>query len=128
MSFDINDFDISFVRGLSLEDGVTTLTDFTASIISEELSYSLFNLKEKVYDVVLCGGGRKNKVLIKKIKNNLPNKIKLKIIDDYKIDGDFIESQAFAFLAVRSLMKLPLSFPNTTGCNQPSSGGEYIQN
>ena len=128
LSFDINDFDISFVRGLSLEDGVTTLTDFTASIISEELSYSLFNLKEKVYDVVLCGGGRKNKVLIKKIKNNLPNKIKLKIIDDYKIDGDFIESQAFAFLAVRSLMKLPLSFPNTTGCNQPSLGGEYIQN
>ena len=38
-SFDTNDFDISFVRGLSLEDGVTTLTDFTASIIGEELSY-----------------------------------------------------------------------------------------
>ena len=37
-SFDINDFDISFVRGLDLADGVATLTDFTASIIGEELS------------------------------------------------------------------------------------------
>ena len=38
------------------------------------------------------------------------------MIDDYGIDGDFVESQAFAFLAVRSLKKLPISFPNTTNC------------
>ena len=43
LSFDTNDFDISFVRGLSLEDGVTTLTDFTASIIGEALALSLKN-------------------------------------------------------------------------------------
>ena len=39
-------------------------------------------------------------------------------------NGDFVESQAFAFLAIRSILKLPISFPNTTGCNKPSSGGE----
>ena len=47
LSFDINDFDISFVRGLNLSDGVATLTDFTASIIGEELSFSLNKFKEK---------------------------------------------------------------------------------
>ena len=49
-------------------------------------------------------------------------------LDDYKIDADFIESQAFAYLAIRSILKLPISFPNTTGCKTPSLGGELIKN
>ena len=52
----------------------------------------------------------------------------MKLIDDYKINGDFIESQAFAFLAIRSVKKLPISFPKTTGCKSPSTGGELIKN
>ena len=48
LSFDTNDFDISFVRGLNLEDGVATLTDFTASVIGEELSLSIKNSNEKI--------------------------------------------------------------------------------
>ena len=127
LSFDTNDFDISFVRGLSLEDGVATLTDFSASIISEELSQSLENSKEKIKEILVCGGGRKNKVLIKKIKEHLRQDVELKLIDDYKINGDFIESQAFAFLAVRSVLQLPISFPSTTGCKKPSIGGEIIE-
>ena len=47
LSFDVNDFDISFVRGLSLSDGVATLTDFTASVIGEELSLTLNRFKDK---------------------------------------------------------------------------------
>ena len=128
LSFDTNDFDISFIRGLSLEDGATTLTDFTASIISEELSLTLANYKGNVKDILICGGGRKNKILIKKIKNNLSSNLKLKLIDDYNIDGDFIESQAFAFLAIRSVKGLPISFPNTTGCKIACTGGEIISN
>ena len=128
LSFDTNDFDISFVRGLSLEDGVTTITDFTASIISEELSLSLKNSKVKIQNILLCGGGRKNKALLKKIKESLLPDINLKLIDDYKLDGDFIESQAFAFLAIRSVQQLPISFPNTTGCKTPCVGGELIKN
>ncbi len=127
LSFDTNDFDISFVRGLSLEDGVTTLTDFTASIIGEELNLSLRELNSKIKNILLCGGGRKNKILIKKIKENLITDINLKLIDDFKINGDFIESQAFAFLAIRSLLKLPISFPNTTGCQKPCSGGVLVK-
>ena len=127
LSYDTNDFDISFLRGLSFEDGVTTLTDFTASIIGDELSSSFRNFKNKEQDILLCGGGRKNKVLIKKIEKNLLPNINLKLIDEYKVDGDFIESQAFAFLAVRSLLQLPISFPNTTGCKIPCTGGKLIK-
>ena len=126
LSFDTNDFDISFARGLSLEDGVATLTDFTAGIIGQELTFSIMNSNNKIKEVLICGGGRKNKVLLKKIKENLHNKINLKLIDDYKIDGDFVESQAFAYLAIRSIMNLPISFPNTTGCKNPSVGGKFI--
>ena len=127
-SFDTNDFDISFVRGLNLEDGVTTLTDFTASVIAEELTTFLKKFDQSIKEILLCGGGRKNKVFIKKIQNNLASNINLKLVDDYQIDGDFIESQAFAFLAIRSLLGLPISFPNTTGCVSPSTGGELIKN
>ena len=128
LSFDTNDFDISFARGLSLEDGAATLTDFTASIIGEELSSSLLKFDNNVKDILVCGGGRKNNILLSKIKKNLPLGLNLKLIDDYKINGDFIESQAFAFLAIRSVLKLPVSFPNTTGCAKPCLGGELIEN
>ena len=38
---------------------------------------------------------------------------------NYNLNGDFIESQAFAFIAIRSFIKLPISFPNTTNCKKP---------
>ena len=127
LSFDTSDFDVSFVRGLSLEDGAATLTDFTANIIGSELTRLLSKVKNKSLQVVLCGGGRKNKLLMKKIKNNTLKNILIKPIDDYGLDGDFIESQAFAFLAIRSLLKFPISFSSTTGCKKPSLGGEFIK-
>ena len=58
-SFDTNDFDISFARGLSLEDGVTTLTDFTAGIIGQELYSTIKDLNQKIKEILVCGGGRK---------------------------------------------------------------------
>ena len=72
--------------------------------------------------------GEEKQSLNKKIKENLPQNINLKLIDKYKIDGDFIESQAFAFLAARSFLRLPISFPETTGCEKPTLGGEIIEN
>ena len=47
-------------------------------------------------------------------------------IDDYCIDGDFVESQAFGFLAIRKLLDQPISFPDTTGCSTPTIGGTLI--
>ncbi len=78
---------------------------------------------------IFCGGGRKNKFLMQSIKNYLVNKnIIMKNIDDYNFDGNFIESQAFAYLAIRSYLKLPISFPSTTRCKKPISGGDILQN
>ena len=45
----------------------------------------------------------------------------------WNLDGDFVESQAFAYIAVRSFLKLPISFPETTGCKQPCTGGEIVK-
>ena len=60
---------------------------------------------------------------------NIEKKIKsqLKFIDDFKINGDFIESQAFAYIAIRSYLKLPITFPETTGVNKPCSGGVIVK-
>ncbi len=116
-SYDIKDFDLSFVRGLSLEDGAATLTEFTAEIISKKVSCK---------NIYACGGGRKNKYLIERIEDKIHKKIQS--IEDINYDGDFIESQAFAFLAIRAKLNLPISFPETTGCKKPSTGGIIVNN
>ena len=116
-SYDINDFNLSPVKDLSLEDGAATLTEFTSEIISKKI------LNDNVY---VCGGGRKNRFLIESIEKKIKNKLKL--IDEIGIDGDFVESQAFAYLAIRSYLKLPISFPKTTGCKEPSTGGVISKN
>ncbi len=116
-SLDTNDFDISFARGLSLENGAATITEFTAEILSKNILNN---------DAYVCGGGRKNQFLIDSIQKKIQNKIKK--IDDLGIDGDFVESQAFAYLAIRSYLELPISFPETTGCKKPTSGGVIVSN
>jgi anhydro-N-acetylmuramic acid kinase len=126
-SFDTNDFSLGFVRGLNLEDGTSTLTDFTASIVGVEISRFLSNTK-KIWKILVCGGGRKNKTLIEKIIKRTSKNFKIQIIDDYGVDGDFVESQAFAYLAARSYLGLPITFPNTTGCKKPISGGNIVKN
>ena len=120
-SLDIKDFNLSFVNGLSLKDGAATLTEYTAQILSNQL---MFHAYSKV-KIILCGGGRKNKFLINKIKKKIPYKVLL--IDNYKINGDFIESQAFGYLAVRSFLKLPITYPETTGCKRPCTGGVTVK-
>ena len=61
------------------------------------------------------------------IRNNFEN-LDFDPIDKYKVKGDFVESQAFAFLAIRSLEGKPISFPSTTRCKKPISGGEIVEN
>ena len=120
-SYDVKDFDLSFVHGLSLEDGAATLTEYTSFIISE-----VINAIQGGGGVVVCGGGRKNKFLFKRISKKL--KYSFKPIEHFGIDGDFIESQAFAYLAIRSYLNLPISFPETTGVREPCNGGTIVKN
>ena len=105
LSFDIKDFDLNFVRGLSLKDGLSTLTDFTAIIIYQSIVNSINLDKGTDLNILICGGGRKNSFLVNSIKDKIPKNMNLFLIDDYKIDGDFVESQAFAYLAIRSYLK-----------------------
>ncbi len=115
-SLDTNDFDICFAKGLSLENGTTTITDITSELLSKKIG---------INDIYICGGGRKNKYLINSLKKKINNELHL--IDELNIDGDYIESQAFAFLAIRSYLGLPISFPSTTNCKKPSVGGNLIK-
>ena len=132
-SLDIKDFNISFARGLSIEDGAATLTHLTARLISEGLiQFMLKNYPNEKNilsraKILICGGGRKNKHLIEILKNNIQVK-SLDLIDEYGHDGDFIESQAFGYLAIRSCLGLPITYPDTTGCKKPTTGGVIVKN
>ena len=128
LSFDVKDFDLNFVRGLSLKDGLSTLTDFTSTILYQSIINSINLDKGIELNLLVCGGGRKNLSLVNNVKNKLPSNIKLSLIDKFKINGDFIESQAFAYLAIRSYLKKIISFPDTTGCKKVCTGGIIIEN
>tara|TARA_B100000287_G_scaffold417880_1_gene454147 strand:- start:306 stop:1448 length:1143 start_codon:yes stop_codon:yes gene_type:complete len=128
-TFDINDFNINLIKKLSLADGAATLIELTIRNILSCVE----NTSTEKTNFILCGGGRKNKFLIHRLKKIMREKgyenlLNLKMIDEFGIDGDFIESQAFAYLAIRSYLKLPISFPSTTGCNKPCTGGVLIKN
>jgi len=128
LSLDVKDFDLNFVRGLSIEDGLSTLTDFTASIICQSIIDSINLNKGIELNILACGGGRKNLSLFDSINSKLPSNMNLSLIDDYKINGDFVESQAFAYLAIRSYLKKIISLPKTTNVNKACSGGILIEN
>ena len=126
-SLDVRDFDIFFAKGLSLENGAATITNFTAALIANGIRHVNGIDQPIINKWLVCGGGRKNRYLLESIKN-IFGKISIEPIDQYQIDGDFVESQAFGYLAIRSFLKLPISFPSTTGCIKPSTGGILVKN
>ena len=126
-SLDVKDFDNSFARGLSFENGCSTITNFTGYLIAKGIENTATDNKIKY---LISGGGRKNIALLDYIKDNLDNKNSyvLDNIDKYGFNGDHIESQAFGYLAIRSFLNLPISFPATTGCKEPTVGGKLVEN
>ena len=90
LSLDTKDFDISFARGLSLEDGATTLTDFTSCILSSEINNYLSNKKISKCKIFVSGGGRKNSLLINKIKKRISKNFSINLIEELGFNGDFI--------------------------------------
>tara|TARA_Y100000590_G_scaffold465918_1_gene639654 strand:+ start:13444 stop:14520 length:1077 start_codon:yes stop_codon:yes gene_type:complete len=119
-SLDVQEIDVSTINSLNLNDGLATINEFIAETIN--LAINKFSIK--INKIILLGGGRKNKDLKKRL-NKKVNKIFLDI-DDLKINGDLIESYAFAYLAIRSLKKMSLSFPKTTGVKRSITGGDII--
>ncbi|MBX2883544.1 MAG: anhydro-N-acetylmuramic acid kinase [Granulosicoccus sp.] len=116
-SLDRFDFSASMADGYSAEDGAALLTAFTCAAVG----FGLDKLPERPTKLVVCGGGRHNPVLMKE----LANRAAVEVIpsDSIGIRGDMVEAECFAFLAVRVLRELPISFPKTTGVVAPMSGG-----
>ena len=104
--------------GLNDEDGLATLTAFTAAGVAKTL-----RLLSRIPPsrIILSGGGRKNRTLRQLIEKYAG--CASVDIDDTGFNGDFLEAQAFAWLAMRHLSGEPFSLPTTTGCRLPTSGG-----
>jgi len=117
-SLDRNYFSLERIHTLSLEDGAATLVHFTAEAIKKAEMH--FPVKPKHWYV--AGGGRHNHTLMQELAKRLPL---LKSVETLGWNGDALEAQAFAYLAVRSLKKLPLTLPTTTGVSRPVTGGVY---
>ena len=121
-SLDVKDFNLNDLGKMNLEDGCTTLSMLTVKSICISI-----NSLSKIPNVILfSGGGRKNQFIIDNIKKIIKKPIYL--IDEFNFNGDFIESQAFAYLAIRSYLRKFISLPETTGVKNPCLGGLIYKN
>ncbi|WP_421998086.1 anhydro-N-acetylmuramic acid kinase [Reyranella sp.] len=116
-SLDRGDFNDSWADGLSVADGAATLTRGTARAIA----LGARHFPAPVAQWVVAGGGARNPTLLEDIAAETRGRVLT--ADALGWDGDALEAQAFAFLAVRSLRGLPISFPGTTGAPRPLTGG-----
>jgi anhydro-N-acetylmuramic acid kinase len=118
-SLDRNDFlpVLEAASELGTEDGAATLTAFTAECVAD----SLRHMPSPPTRWLVCGGGRKNLTLMRMLAERLAAPVDP--VEAIGLDGDMLEAQAFAYLAVRVLRGLPTSAPSTTGCREPVCGG-----
>ncbi len=124
-SLDRNSFNdkTEHLEGLSLEDGAATATAF----ISEAIAYSLaLYLPEVPVCAVLCGGGAQNPTLVRFIRQHLKS-MKIESVLEDVFDFKIGDAPAIAFLAMRRLYSLPITFPTTTGIAQPMIGGKIYE-
>lgn len=115
-SLDRNYFGFDALVGLSKEDGAATLTEFTAAAVEKGAAF--FPVPSKQWFV--SGGGRHNPALMAALKRRFKQ---VYPVESLGWAGGALEAQAFAFLAMRSLKKLPLSLPTTTGAAKAITGG-----
>jgi len=122
-SFDRQDFIevLKPLNSLSIQDSLASL----AYIIAQSLKISLAILSVKLDLIFVCGGGRKNLGIMNVLQQQL-QETSIKNIDQLNVNGDDIEAEAFAFLAIRSILKLPISFKNTTGLKDADSASGGI--
>ena len=119
-SLDRDDFRATMPEGLLLEDGAATLTEMTAAAVAAAVRY----FPAPPLEWLVCGGGRRNPVLMEALRQRLGASVRP--VEQLGWDGDALEAQAFAYLAVRSVRGLPLSLPSTTGVPRPISGGRLF--
>ncbi len=115
-SLDRADFGLGAVRGLSLADGAATLTAFTAATVAQALRH----VADRPARLLVTGGGRHNPTLMSMLaeRTGLP----VAAVEAAGWDGDALEAEAFAYLAVRVLQGKPTSWPETTGVPVATGG------
>jgi anhydro-N-acetylmuramic acid kinase len=117
-SLDRLDFSTDAVAQFSAEDGAATLTAFSAAAIARAREH----FPEPATTWVVCGGGRLNPRLMAELRARVNAPVLS--AEDAGWRGDFIEAEAFAYLAIRSVRGLPLSLPTTTGVREAVAGGK----
>lgn len=115
-SLDRLDFTFDAVNKLSPGDGAATLTEFTAASLARATEH--FPAQPTAW--IVCGGGRRNPALMMALRRRLQGVV---AAEELGWRGDFLEAEAFAYLAMRSVKNLPLSLPTTTGVPHPMPGG-----
>jgi anhydro-N-acetylmuramic acid kinase len=120
-SLDRLDFTLAPIEGLGLEDGAATLAAFTARAAARAREH----LAVPPRRWLVTGGGRRNATLMGMLADALS--VPVEPIEAIGADGDALEAQAFAFMAVRSMRGLPISFPTTTGVPLPLCGGRLAR-
>ncbi|QQG36883.1 MAG: anhydro-N-acetylmuramic acid kinase [Micavibrio aeruginosavorus] len=118
-SLDRDAWNTAFLQGFSLEDGAATLSAFTVQAVAQAVSHMPQNPKAWY----VTGGGRLNLAIMEGLRSAL--KAPVYDVDTLQWDGDALEAQGFAYLAVRSRLQLPLSFPSTTAVPKPMTGGRF---
>jgi anhydro-N-acetylmuramic acid kinase len=116
-SLDRNDFKVDTAR-YSTADGAATLTALTAAAAARIVDH----LPETPRSWIVAGGGARNRTLLRMLAERV-SPARVETAEAFGWSADALEAQAFAFLAVRSLRGLPLTFPATTGVAQPMTGG-----
>lgn len=120
-SLDRDEFRAFVPEHLSPADGAATLVAMTAAAAAAGLGH--LPLAPRRW--LLAGGGRHNAAVTAALARSL--KIAVEPVEAVGWNGDALEAQAFAYLAVRSLLGLPLSFPGTTGVRAPMPGGRIFR-
>jgi anhydro-N-acetylmuramic acid kinase len=120
-SLDRDDFHDAVPTELSLEDGAATLTEMTAAAIGAATRH----FPGPARHWLVTGGGRQNPALMEAIARRV--RAPVRAVEAVEWDGDSLEAQAFAYLAVRSVLGLPLSLPTTTGVPEPTCGGRLFR-
>ena len=120
-SLDRNAFSLDAVKGLPANDGAATLTALTARTIA----IAGLECPERPELWIVCGGGRRNKTLMQMLAGFVEGAVVP--AEAAGLNGDSLEAEAWAYLAVRSLNNLPITFPGTTGVPAPLSGGILVR-
>lgn len=116
-SIDRGDFTLELLNGLDAATGAATLARVTAGAIARARAW--FKAPAALW--VVCGGGRRNRFLMELLAWHLDAPVVP--AEAIGADGDSLEAEAWAYMAVRSLKRQPITFPTTTGVPEPLTGG-----